>query len=300
MGKNKLFVKNYDVYADDDIDKDYRAILMADLHLSKLLNKNMINNINKYLDEKRDSIDFILMPGDLASSRFYLKGKCLDYLKTIMNSFSEAARAPIYASLGNHDVGLFGDKKEGLVKKKFNSLSENSNITTLDNQTIKFDKDVTISGVTPDNGIYEKKNYLENNGHILNDTLKLFDRLEGTYNIAMIHDPLCVYNASLVDSEHLLNFDLITSGHQHGSYMSSKRMEKNNDGYGYMGYFKNFRPYLKIPCCYGNYKLVRDTELVVTEGIRRFNGFVNGLIYTKPFITDVSIKQRKLVMNNER
>ena len=293
MSTNKTpIVKNYQVES-KDLAKKYTAITIADLHLVKLLNKNMLENINKYLKDTKDNLDFILLPGDLSSYKYYLDDRSFDYLKRVVDGFSVSADAPLYAGLGNHDFGIFGDKNEELIRKKFNELKNNSNIIPLDNKSISYDDEIEITGVTPNNEIYKAKTYHGENGRILCETLKDLKTKENKYNIALIHDPLSVYYASKINPDMIDKYNLIVSGHEHGGYLSAKQMERNKDGIGYIEYFKNFKPYLKIPCCYGMYKLTKNTDMIVTEGIKRYNGYIPSFIYTTPFITEISINSQK-------
>ena len=295
MNKNKkLIVKNYQVES-KGLSKKYTAITLADLHLVKSLNKNMLENINKYLKQIKDNIDFILMPGDLSSYKYYLDDVNFDYLKRVVDSFSISADAPLYASLGNHDFGIFKDENEELIKKKFNELKYNSNIIPLDNRSISYNDEIEITGVTPSSEVYKAKTYDGENGIILCETLKDLKTEEAKYSIALVHDPLSVYHASKTNPEIIEKYNLIVSGHEHGGYLSEKQMEKNNDGMGYIEYFKNFKPYIKIPCCYGMYRLTKNTDMIVTEGIKRYNGYVSSFIYTAPFITEISINPKSLI-----
>ena len=294
IGKEKIVVKKYQTNG-LDLSKKYNAVLLADLHLVKSINRKMLNNINNYLIQVRKNIDFIFMSGDLSYYKYYLDNSNFDYLKSTIHNFSELAEAPLYACLGNHDFGIFSNENEELIRKRFDELKYNSNIIPLDNKRANFNEEITITGITPDNSIYKSKTYNGENGVILNDTLKQFDKLDDKYSIALIHDPLSVYYASKNNSEHVNKYNLILCGHEHGGYLSEKQMIKKNDGYGYVEYFRNFKPYMKIPCCYGKYKLTNNTEMIVTEGIKRFNGYIPSFIYTTPFVTEIEIKPKKLV-----
>ena len=84
----KLITKKYKVVG-NVLSKKYTAITLADLHLVNSINQNMLKNINQYLKQTRDNIDFILMPGDLSSYKYYLDDKKFDYLKRTVLVFQQ-------------------------------------------------------------------------------------------------------------------------------------------------------------------------------------------------------------------
>lgn len=209
------------------------------------------------------------------------------------------ADAPIFMVLGNHDLSLFSDKNVMEIIERFMSLKEHSNLYPL-SDSFAHSGEININGITLLNESYKSKNMFGKNGEILSTKLASISNgiNKDNYNISLIHDPLSVYYAYKHDSKSLDGLDLVTSGHLHVGYLPVKDLfGERVDKLEYVEYFRDFKPFVKVPLVGGCYNFV-STCIIVNEGVRRFNGYIPDFISTTPLYSYITLspeKEKKLI-----
>jgi predicted MPP superfamily phosphohydrolase len=158
-------------------------VLIADTHLGQYKGAHYLNRVVERINELDP--DFVVLPGDLVYS--------IDPDK-IGDTFSPFAElnAPLYATLGNHDMEPAGELKDDRLV----TLLEEYGMTWIDNQSVIFG-DVQLIGM----------------GELWNDDadLSTFDELQPELtNIVLAHNPDTAYLFEGIE------VDLIVSGHTHG------------------------------------------------------------------------------------
>ena len=159
----------------DKIDKEYKFVVLSDIHLGSNSPK-ILEDITNILQDK--NLDFILIPGDFIDDNYVLK-EDLSSLKKL--------KIPKYYSFGNHE--------EYLDEYTINKLSLDNNLTLLRNQKSLFKNSITIVGLDDNRNITEG--------------LKDVKLSNSSYNILMYHQPKQTIEAQKK------GFDLVVSGHTH-------------------------------------------------------------------------------------
>ncbi len=279
----------------DKLTKRYYAIGIADTHFGKIINSRLITELKEFILKSEKKIDFILVSGDIMNAKYYLNDKVFNLVKSIFDDLSLLSKAPVLMSLGNHDLDFCNSKNYEMIIKRFMNLKNNSNLIPLNDNDFKYD-DFDIFGTTLPKESYLSKNLFGENGIILNDKLKKVITNKKLYNINLVHDPLSVYYSYLSNNENINKFDLFFSGHLHGGYLRKKTLMNNNVKYGYVEYFRNFKTFVKVPFVSGKHTL-SNTELIVNEGLRRYNALISSNIYTTPFISAIDfVPKRKALI----
>jgi len=193
-------VNNVEIFS-EKIDKEYKIIIMSDLHIGS----NSVSDMNKAIDLiNRQNPDIVLIPGDFVDEDFVFK-EDLSELRTI--------KAKIYYSYGNHETYLKTDVEKELLSY---------NITFLRNKSIEFDKNLTIIGA-------------DDNFNKLNASLSNIKIDKNNYNLLMNHQP------TGIDIANKRNIDLMVSGHTHNgqifpfNYLVKIRYEYIKGLYEYEG-----------------------------------------------------------------
>lgn len=294
----KSITKKY-VVESDKVNKTYNILAFADTHFGSFISSELLSNMKSIITSSIDKIDFILISGDIMSARIYLNDKLLDKRKRLLDELSILADAPIFMCLGNHDIGLFNDKDYEKIIKSFESLRNNTNLIPLNNKNESYDG-LNISGITLPRETYKSSNMFGKNGEILGTILEDFNNEinPNNFNICLIHDPLSAYHSYLSDKSKTEPYDIIFSGHLHGGYLDYNDLLKQTvEKEGYTEYFKDKQIFTKVPLCGGMYDL-KNTKLIVNEGIRRYNGWIPWFIYTTPYYTKIEILPKLIKKQN--
>lgn len=285
---NEKIIKRY-VIESEKLYKTYNILCFADTQFHTNVDSRLLQAIKDVITESEKKIDFILISGDIMSAKMYLNSKDLEEKKRILDNLSILADAPIFLSLGNHDLSLFTDKNAEKVIKNFESLKENTNLYPLNDRVVTYDG-IDISGITLFKDNYDVKNLYGKNGRILNQKLNDFAVDPNKFNISLIHDPLSINYSYMYNAKNIEKFNLIFSGHLHGGYLKNKDlMARTVEKLEYTEYGRNLKPYVKALLVGGEYML-GDTHLVVTEGVRKFNGYIPWFCYTTPFFSEIELK----------
>lgn len=267
------------------LNKEYNILGIADIHFNNFINSKLLSSLKNLVINSK--YDLILISGDIMNASMYLCNKSYNKIKSILDNISILGKCPIYISLGNHDINT---KHIEEVINRFESLRYNTNLFPLNNKTTNFN-DLTISGITVPIEAYDRKNIFNENGFILNNVLNSIKVNKKYYNISLVHDPLSVYNSFRVNQSNINKFDLIFSGHLHGGYLSKNKILDDSILEGYMEYFRDFKPFIKVPFVKGKH-LFNSTHLIINEGFRRYNGLIPSLIYTTPYFSSIKLLKK--------
>lgn len=267
------------------LNKEYNILGIADTHFNNFINSKFLSSLKNLVINSK--YDLILISGDIMNASMYLCNKSYNKIKSILDNISILGKCPIYISLGNHDINT---KHIEEVINRFESLRYNTNLFPLNNKTTNFN-DLTISGITVPIEAYDRKNIFNENGFILNNVLNSIKVNKKYYNISLVHDPLSVYNSFRVNQSNINKFDLIFSGHLHGGYLSKNKILDDSILEGYMEYFRDFKPFIKVPFVKGKH-LFNSTHLIINEGFRRYNGLIPSLIYTTPYFSNIKLLKK--------
>lgn len=214
MGK----IKNLILYS-DKISKDMNFLIVSDMHLTSDFGYSNLRKIsfNNYIDF--NSIDHIIIPGDIVNDVNDLKDKNFKIL--LQDALYELShRKPVFVSYGNHDQmtkhnsnkWLPGDR---IILKK--SLEEIPNFTLISSGE-QIEKDgIEYSACSPIFSYYEgkKENMLEYKKYFYANCWNV-DFSKDKYSIFLTHEPQSIIRLSKEKGKCILpNTDLVISGHMH-------------------------------------------------------------------------------------
>lgn len=172
-----LSVSEYTFFTNENVNVNFAFV--SDLHNCE--NEPILNKISSL------NVDAVLVGGDFIHNNFICE-KGFEFLK------SASKIAPVFCSLGNHEMRYIGDLRKRIL---------NTGATLLDNDFVIF-KGVNIGGLT--SGSF----YLKNGHHPNTDFLIRFSQLKG-FKLLLSHHPE-YYPKYIRD----LPVDLTLSGHAHG------------------------------------------------------------------------------------
>ena len=200
LDTNRFTLSKY-VYADSRIKKDFRAVVLADLH-NKSYGKD-----NKQLSEAIDSLspDMILIAGDMVNGR---ARENVDGTVRFLESL--AKKYPVYYENGNHEMRLdlyrdrFGDKYDRYCE----SLKE-AGVNQLVNERITLDEyGVTVIGSEMNKKHYKRMGIVPMEKGELLETVGAPD--SENLNILLAHNPDFFEDYAEYGAE------VVFSGHVHG------------------------------------------------------------------------------------
>lgn len=299
-----IIEKSYEQQSDKLLVDNLVEVLISDLHYTPKMCIKVLKDLMDYLEQNKDVIDFICIPGDLTSVKGYLNNKKYDSLKCFLREMSETINKPIFLSLGNHDIyHKFSENKD--ARMRFKDLSDD-NIIALDNECYSYSDNINIIGLS---GEFSKR---ANHTAFGCDSDSLMQTIisnfpdsfsNDKFNIALVHDPNAISMASyeFMDNN-FFNIDQFLSGHLHGGYVKAKTLEQINSdspkyGYGKKESFEAKILKMKIDNqCYGEYQISNtESKLFITEGIRRYNNVLPKRFYNNPFVAKINIHPKVLM-----
>lgn len=195
---NNIIVTSYDIHFNKNISKDYKAVVIADIHYGITINaeklKKYVNDINKL------NPDFIFLCGDIVD-----EGTSLSEMREVFNILGRMKnKYGIFYVYGNHDKNIYSTDKYYDVTT-LNTTIESNNIIILKDETYTINDEITIIG----RDLNDLLN--DNNRKSMNDLLEDTDK----------NDLLIV--GDHIPSEYKINkelgIDLIISGHTHGGQL---------------------------------------------------------------------------------
>lgn len=213
------------------INKDTTISLLSDFHFNDNTSEKRIAKVTNSLEKVKPNYIFLL--GDIVQDTNISNG-LMNKINAHLNNITDIA--PTYLVYGNHDIQT---KKNGKWTRSTNEdyysmLNDINNLNVLDNESIKLDENIGITGVNLPFGYY---NILHENSEkylqIFNDYLnkKLLGNLDNeSYNILLQHTPNNISNKEIyieilkkikIIIQKDFNFNLIISGHLHNGLVPS-------------------------------------------------------------------------------
>jgi len=172
-----------------------KIAVFSDMHYGVYKNAVSIERIVEKVNQENPDVVFI--PGDFA---YYLKK---DDIKKVLAGISKL-KAPAFAIIGNHDLGISRDgKEEDDISVELKEFLEDAGVKVLKNEIDEFEisgDKIKIIGL--DDFWSGDADY---------DLLKKVS--QNDYTIVLAHNPDAVYEFS---KESRNNADLVVSGHTHG------------------------------------------------------------------------------------
>lgn len=185
-------VSKYEVKS-DKINKDYKIMLLTDLHN---------RDITKKLVEitKEENPDFIVMSGDMINEK-------VDGYDNFFNLCNELKDYTKYYVFGNHEENMSDEKQNEYIKK----LESNTNVILLNNKVLEVN-DINIYGFSPEVKYYMASTKEKISNKYIEDRIGKIDNSK--YNLLISHDPL------LYDNYSSIGYDMVLSGHIHGGIIN--------------------------------------------------------------------------------
>lgn len=201
-------VRNYEITIPKKIEgkKSLNIVMASDMHFGDLSGANQAKKLVKNINALNP--DLVLFPGDIIDDNIepFLRRGIPDILKEI--------KAPVYASMGNHDREE--DKDVDLVQ-----IFNESGMRMLDDEVVVLDNGLTIIG-------RKDRGYRDVVRAKLADLMKNVDVSKP--NILLDHQP---YDLDIAEKN---NIDLLVAGHTHRgqiapAHLITKRIYENDWGY---------------------------------------------------------------------
>lgn len=223
------------------INQEVHIVVISDVHDQHCKIKNEIIDKIKWLQP-----DIILCVGDIIDDQSENEKNTISFLNQLVNI------APVYMSLGNHEIDFYQDKNYQSIKRiGIHLLEEEYEDISINNQKIRI------------GGMYNYA-FSQDDGDITKESMKdsktyqFLSRMTNTDNfqLMMAHRP----DSFIYGQAYKWNVDLICSGHVHGGqvilpYIGGLYAPEQ-------GWFPQ--------CDYGMYKLGKS-KLLVTRGISSSN-----------------------------
>lgn len=198
---NRFVIREYTIKT-NKINKEYKLVLLADLH-----NKTYGNDNAKLLAAvDKVEPDMILCAGDIMTTK---PKYSLDVASSLMKKLS--AKYPVYYGIGNHEyrMKLYPE----FYKDSYDTYTDelrNYGIKVLDNETTQ-EEDLCITGVSIDRKYYKRFQKTVMEESYLTETIGTTSA--DKYRILIAHNP------EYFDRYAQWGADLVVSGHIHGGVM---------------------------------------------------------------------------------
>ena len=254
------------------IKNKYTFCIVSDIHNTSIVTKKLWDKLIKEL--KLIKPDYIFIPGDLIQNADDLTDDELkENLNYLLNNLQTIA--PIYISLGNHDL-RDGKKRTAKDTLKYFKSLETNRLFVLNNETIEL-KDISITGFSPRSETY----YDKDRDSWVTDFVKelkesSFSFNKNKYNIFLTHSPRIISKEETINlAKDILNdIDLIICGHMHDGYIP-KVIQRIFNIKSDKGFRVNEGGTLKdsnirfVDKCRGEHKVLNAT-MVISRGVRKF------------------------------
>lgn len=223
-----IITKNH-VLNSKKVRKDIVIAQLSDLHYNDFTDPKKLVAI--YLAVMNINPDYIIFCGDI----FFSKSHNYDNLIEFFSILSKIA--PLYITLGNHDVMTLANKTKGIKDLKWveyvetavlDKLKDMNNVKIVDNETVPLDEyNVLLTGINmgfkhyagKDMGFNQyEKGTQESPADFVSTVNKLFRDVqdERTFNQISCHSPLVILNPEhFIELGITYNADLIHCGHMH-------------------------------------------------------------------------------------
>lgn len=194
-----ISISNYEIES-DKIDKETKAVMIADLHNSTYGKDNceLIDRINKL------NPDVILVAGDCIIGK---EDYPLDVAINLLNNLGD--RFDVYVAKGNHELrcSMYTEQYKDMWPQLYNRTKDK--VTWLIDEAIYLkDSNITINGLDLDREYYRRFTKLPmDDNYLLNKMPKLNSN---SYNVLLAHNP------DYFEEYSKWGADLTLSGHIHG------------------------------------------------------------------------------------
>lgn len=299
-------IGSHSVFVSKPIQNEYNILNIADFHGLSNFPISLLYVLREYLMSRKGKIDLIVITGDIDSGISLSRKDSLIITKTILEDFSRiTGNIPIYIVPGNHELGIAVKYNKDKIFDFFRNL-KSGNIFPLISEKESY-RELDITGFAFGREYYKQSDVDGINALLLEEYLNNIDMdiNSNNVNIGLIHDCWAVYFSKYLSESKIKDFDLLLSGHSHGGYVPTKVLldkatNDNSYSYGLVEYFASNGGFLRIPGCYGLHEIGDNTCLSVTEGIRRFNGYLPKGVYTIPFVTEVNVAKKLSLKKEEK
>ena len=242
--ENNYDLTKYILYSNKlKINEEIKVILIADMH-DYTKNKKRKDKLANFIKEQKPH--HIIIAGDNIQGYKWEKPKKTADFKEFVENLSQ--EAPVFISLGNHDLHGINEKNKEARINNFKSLSKKDKIFPLINDLVNYDKFEIIGYTSYDkltgklstqtHGIAHDafiKDY-EANGKKPKDSKKIIEFVG--------HNPHIIASSeNELGLESLNKFDTFYTGHLHNGYYKTKKTNANPDKYLDTGYVE--KPYIK-------------------------------------------------------
>lgn len=198
---NRFVIREYTLES-EKIDKEYKLVLLADLH-----NRTYGENNEKLIKAvEKVKPDMILNAGDMMTTKpKYSLDVALNLMKSLGKKFT------VYYGLGNHEYRMklyreyYGDAFE-----YYTGELETAGIRVLENKTVE-DGVFSITGLSIDRKYYKRFQKIVMEPDYLENTIQKADSKK--YRILIAHNP------EYFEEYAKWGADLVVSGHVHGGIM---------------------------------------------------------------------------------
>lgn len=197
---NRFVVRNYQMES-DKIRKNFRAVVLADLH-NKSYGKDNAYLLQAIAESKPD---MVLIAGDMITAK---PGAKTDRVLQLLEKLSEDF--PVYYGNGNHEhrLKLYSDTY-GSMGEEYEKALEQMGIHPLVNERVRLEEyGVCIYGSQIDREYYKRFGTLDMKEDYLVQLLGVPE--EASYNILLAHNP------DYFSAYAKWGADLVLSGHVHG------------------------------------------------------------------------------------
>lgn len=274
-------VKKYYFEVENKKVSNKRIILLSDIHYYNEKEYFKLTAIYEHITKLKP--DYILIAGDLLDEAF------VSDLDKLFSWFQQISKlAPVYISIGNHDLLIKEDFEAGFNKDFFLRLGKIDNVHVLDD-TVDIDNEFCFYGLTmPAEYFYIKKEPKVDIINHMNNTFPTAD--SSKLNILLCHTPLVISEKDVLKQIKIKeNLDLIACGHTHGG-ITPGFLRPLLKGIGIISplrklFFKN---------AYGQ-KKTNNINIIISSGVTKA-GHRNRFHKLNPFfaseITVIDIKKR--------
>lgn len=278
----KSYINNLEIKTNKYSNINKTFLIISDIHLTNKKGINNLEKIKKDLDNKFESIDYILIPGDIIDDGAdLLIEENRKIYKKALEKFINNKKTIIV--LGNHDLNN-NDNSILSFKEMFKNMK---NITILENGEILNDDIISFMGIIPNKEYYYdyKEDINKYEKIVLSKCKNKFKK--NTFNIILTHSPISILEFSKKNNKNTINdSDLVISGHMHNGLVPVF-LQKLLKGKGFIGPFKK----IFANHCYGTYK-INNTTFIINGAVNTYirNKFINNLFRPKATIINVRDK----------
>lgn len=258
------------------IKKEVKLLLISDIHKNRYIKKDNLKKLKKDLNKEFESIDYIIIPGDVIDSpRHLIKQEFVEDLTKSLKEFID--NKITYIVLGNHDITGSNINEE----YSFSILNGIDNIKCLNNEDIINIDNINIQGFIPTLDYYKKHHGNKNEFKRQFEEFKTHKFNNKYYNILITHDPSSIVGLSIKNNKFIdENIDLVVTGHMHNGLVP-RTIQNLMKHHGFVGPYKTLFPRY----AHGTMK-INNTNIIILGAV---NPTIRIPIYNKIYGPDAVI-----------